>query len=64
MIERVHDIGMGVIMAVQGYVELRDQQRRTRSILDAYLVLLRQFRNEGRPFVTALETAYHSTSFT
>jgi len=56
MIERIHDIAMGVIMAAQGYDEVVDMQR-TQLILDSYIQLLRQFRDQGRPFTTALETA-------
>lgn len=56
MIERIHDIAMGVIMAAQGYEEVVDMQR-TQLILDSYIRLLRQFRDQGRPFTTALETA-------
>jgi hypothetical protein len=56
MIERIHDIAMGVIMAAQGYDEVVDIQR-TQLTLDSYIQLLRQFRDQGRPFITALETA-------
>lgn len=56
MIERIHDIAMGVIMAAQGYEDVVNMQR-TQLILDSYIRLLRQFRDQGRPFTTALETA-------
>jgi hypothetical protein len=56
MIERIHDIGMGVVMAAQGYDEFVDMQR-TQLILDSYIQLLRQFRDQGRPFTAALESA-------
>jgi len=56
MIERIHDIAMGVIMAAQGYDEVVDVQR-TQLTLDSYIQLLKQFRDQGRPFTTALENA-------
>lgn len=59
MIERIHDIGMGVIMAAQGYDEVLNNQRTT-AVVDSILQLLRQFRNQERPFLAALEDAYHS----
>lgn len=59
MIERLHDIAMGTIMAAQGYDEVLDMHL-TRLTLDAYIQLLRQFRDQGRPLITALETACRS----
>ena len=62
MIERLHDIAMGVVMTAQFFVNLECDMpmERIHLILGRYTELLSRMRNGESRFISALRKAYES----